>query len=150
MPSSLKDMSHVASVTRPFVAMPELDSSPRITHVSWGRLEVEFASDDGTRSFKDAKLYPGGARVWDWNETGTSHTPGIQPADVEELLEHGASVVVLSRGMNERLQVQPKTLDRLDDAGVAPHVLPTDSAVDRYNELQAADEAVAGLFHSTC
>ena len=130
--------------------MPELDSSPRITHVSWGRLEVEFASDDGTRSFKDAKLYPGGARVWDWNETGTSHTPGIQPADVEELLEHGASVVVLSRGMNERLQVQPKTLDRLNDAGVAPHVLPTDSAVDRYNELQAADEAVAGLFHSTC
>ncbi len=150
MPFSLEDMSHVASVTRPFVAMPELDSSPRITHVSWGRLEVEFASDDGTRSFKDAKLYPGGARVWDWNETGTSHTPGIQPADVEELLEHGASVVVLSRGMNERLQVQPKTLDRLDDAGVAPHVLPTDSAVDRYNELQAADEAVAGLFHSTC
>ena len=130
--------------------MPELDSSPRITHVSWGRLEVECASDDGPRSFKDAKLYPGGARMWDWNETGTSHTPGIQPADVEELLEHGASVVVLSRGMNERLQVQPKTLDRLDDAGVAPHVLPTDSAVDRYNELQAADEAVAGLFHSTC
>ena len=149
MVPSLGDTSHVASVTRPFVAMPELDSSPRITHVSWGRLEVECASDDGTRSFKDAKLYPGGARMWDWNETGTSHTPGIQPADVEELLEHGASVVVLSRGMNERLQVQPKTLDRLDDAGVDTHVLPTDSAVDRYNELQAADEAVAGLFHSS-
>ena len=102
------------------------------------------------QSFKDAELYPGGARTWDWNETGTSHTPGIQPADVEELLEHGATVVVLSRGMNKRLQVKPETLGRLDDAGVEAHVLPTESAVEQYNELQAADEAVAGLFHSTC
>lgn len=125
-------------------------SSPRITDVSWGRLEVKQESDDSGRSFKDAKLYPGGARAWDWNETGTSHTPGIQPADVEELLDHGASVVVLSRGMNERLQVKPETLERLDDAGVETHVLQTERAVEQYNNLQAADEAVAGLFHSTC
>ena len=130
--------------------MPTTDSSPRIADVSWGRLEVKPPSGSGVQSFKDAKLYPGGARTWDWNETGTSHTPGIQPADVEELLEHGATVVVLSRGMNKRLQVKPETLDRLDDAGVEAHVLPTEPAVEQYNELQAADEAVAGLFHSTC
>ena len=47
-----------------------------------GRLVV----DDRT-SFRDAKLFPGGSRKWDWNETGTHHTPGIQPADVKELLE---------------------------------------------------------------
>ncbi len=63
--------------------------SPRITHMSWGRLEV------GGKSFKDAKLYPGGAREWDWRETGTHHMPGIQPADLAELLEHGAEIVVL-------------------------------------------------------
>lgn len=121
-------------------------SSPRITHISWGRLEV----DDGTHSFKDAKLYPGGARAWDWNETGTSHTPGIQPADVEELLEHGAEVVVLSRGMNQRLQVQEETLQWLDDNDVETHVLETESAVARYNEFQDEGEPVGGLFHSTC
>jgi hypothetical protein len=121
--------------------------APRITHVSWGRLEVE----NGTpQTFKDAKLYPGGARAWDWTETGTSHTPGIQPADVEELLEHGASVMVLSRGMNERLQVMPDTLDRLDEADVEAYVLPTKQAVERYNKLQADGHAVGGLFHSTC
>jgi len=124
----------------------DVDSSPRITHVSWGTLEVEGRE----RPFKDAKLYPGGGRAWDWNETGTSHTPGIQPADVEELLEHGAEVVVLSRGMNERLQVQSDTLQRLDDEGVETHVLETEAAVERYNELQAADRPVGGLFHSTC
>ena len=121
-------------------------ASPRISHVSWGCLEIE----EREQPFKDAKLYPGGARAWDWNETGTSHTPGIQPADVEELLDNGAEVVVLARGMNERLQVKPETLQMLDDQGVETHVLQTEQAVERYNELQEADEPVGGLFHSTC
>ena len=88
--------------------------SPRVTRLSWGRLDVE--GEDG--SFKDAKLFPGGAREWDWNETGTRHQPGIQPADVEELLEHGATVVVLSKGFHERLRVASEVLRELDDRGV--------------------------------
>jgi hypothetical protein len=51
--------------------------SPRISHLSWGHIEVE-----GHPPFKDAKIFPGGAREWDWRETGTRHVPGIQPADV--------------------------------------------------------------------
>ena len=34
--------------------------SPRILHLSWGHIEVE-----GHRPFKDAKVFPGGAREWD-------------------------------------------------------------------------------------
>lgn len=75
--------------------------SPKITHLSWGCIEVE--GQDG--AFKDAELFPGGAREWDWNETDTSHEPGTQPADVEELLEQGTTVVVLSMGFYERLGV---------------------------------------------
>jgi hypothetical protein len=123
-----------------------VDPSPRITHISWGCLEI----DDRDQPFKDAKLYPGGARAWDWNETGTSHSPGIQPADVEELIDHGAEVIVLSRGMNRRLQVKDETIQMLDDQGVESHVLPTEEAVERYNQLQDANEPVGGLFHSTC
>jgi hypothetical protein len=100
--------------------------------------------------FKDAKLYPGGAREWDWRETGTSHDPGIQPADVEELLDHGARVIVLARGMNGRLQVKDETLQRLDDAGVEVHVHSTEEAVETYNELRSDGVPVGGLFHSTC
>jgi hypothetical protein len=77
--------------------------SPRISRFSRGHLEVE----DGRR-FKDAKLYPGGARGWDWRETGTRHLPGIQPAHVAEWIEHGAKVVVLSKGVLEALEVCPK------------------------------------------
>ena len=117
---------------------------PRITHISWGRLVV----DDRT-SFRDVKLFPGGSRKWDWNETGTHHDPGIQPADVKELLDHGAKVVVLSKGINNSLGVCPDTIEMLKKSGVAVHVLQTEAAVRVYNELQKS-EAVGGLFHTTC
>ena len=119
--------------------------SPRITHLSWGRIEVEGR----TTPLKDAKLFPGGAREWDWNETGTRHSPGIQPADVAEILERGVHVVVLSRGMYRRLQVAPETIELLRERGVSVHVLQTEEAAALYNEL-AGKEAVGGLFHSTC
>lgn len=118
--------------------------SPLITYFSWGRLQVE----DGRR-FKDAKLFPGGSREWDWSETGTDHVPGIQPKDVEELLEHGAKVVVLSKGIYERLQICPETLEMLKQRGVGFHMLQTEQGVDLYNKLREKG-AVAGLFHSTC
>jgi hypothetical protein len=119
--------------------------SPKVTHLSWGRLEVEGQDVP----FKDAKLFPGGAREWDWRETGTNHEPGIQPADVEELLEHGATTVVLSKGHHERLQVTPDALRMLEDRGVSTYVRQTGEAVDLYNELREA-EKVGALIHSTC
>lgn len=124
--------------------MGDTESSPRILSVSWGRIEVEDHPP-----FKDAKLYPGGAREWDWNETGTEHDPGTQPADIEELLENGAEEIVLSQGMWKRLQVSPETLKLLEDLGLPVHVLPTDEAVECYNELRET-KPVGGVFHSTC
>ena len=118
--------------------------SPRITRLSWGTIEVE-----GGSRFKDAKLWPGGSREWDWGETGTHHSPGIQPADVEELQRHGARRVVLSRGQQRRLQVCPETLRLLRERGVAVEVLETNEAVRRYNAIRE-NEPVGGLFHSTC
>jgi hypothetical protein len=118
--------------------------SPRITHISWGRMEVE-----GVGRGKDFKLYPGGGRAWDWAETGTHHVPGIQPADIAELLERGSEVIVLSRGMQLALQTCPETLRMLEERGIPCHVDETRAAVARYNAL-AERHAVGGLFHSTC
>jgi hypothetical protein len=98
---------------------------------------------------KDFKLYPGGGRSWDWNETSTHHVPGIQPADVQELLDHGSRVVVLSRGMALALQTCPETLQLLRDLGITYHVEETKAAVELYNRL-AQTQPVGGLFHSTC
>jgi hypothetical protein len=123
--------------------MDQTTHSPRITHLSWGHLETEGGA------FKDARLYPGGAEEWDWNETGTSHDPGIQPADVERLLEQGATVVVLSKGFHERLGVAPETLTMLEERQVPRHIAQTETAADLYDELRKT-EKVGALIHSTC
>jgi hypothetical protein len=125
--------------------MDNRNKSPRIDHVSWGRLEVQGQ----TEPYKDAKLFPGGSCEWNWRKTGTSHRPGIQIPDVQELLEHGAKVVVLSRGMAECLHVPRETLEFLRQRQITVHVLPTEHAVALYNKL-AQTEAVGGLFHTTC
>jgi len=134
-------MAKVLSVEDMRQAQPD---SPRISLLSWGRIEVE-----GYPPFKDAKIFPGGAREWDWRETGTRHVPGIQPADVQELIERGARTVVLSKGVWERLQVCPETLEALSKNDIQVEVLQTEAAVERFNELRE-NIAVGGLFHSTC
>lgn len=118
--------------------------APRIARLAWGRIEVE-----GYPAFKDVKVFPGGAREWDWSETGTRHSPGIQPADVRELIERGAKTVILSRGIWNRLNVCPETLELLAKMGIAAEVLQTEAAVERFNALRKTRPA-AGLFHSTC
>ena len=45
--------------------MQNTNRSPQINHVSWGRLEVEGEAEP----YKDAKLFPGGSREWNWRET---------------------------------------------------------------------------------
>lgn len=117
--------------------------SPRITRYAWGSIEV-----DG-KHFRDAKCYPGGAKEWNWKETGTNHKPGIQPEDVQELIRHGAKVVVLSQGVYERLQVCKETMRLLNQNNIKIYILQTDEAVDIYNKLQQTDP-VGGLFHTTC
>ena len=105
---------------------------------------------EGIGSGKDFKLWPGGGREWDWGETGTHHVPGIQPADVEELINNGCRTIVLSCGKLLMLQTCPETLELLRSKGITIHVDETERAVEIYNELAASNDAVGGLFHSTC
>jgi hypothetical protein len=120
-------------------------ASPKVVSDSWGELEIE-----GVGPLRDAKLWPGGAREWDWNETGTQHDPGIQPADVDELLAHDPEVIVLSRGRELRLQTQPQTLAVLQDRNVEVVIEETSVAISTYNRLSSEGRRVAALVHSTC
>src|ERR687896_331684 len=121
------------------------ERSPQVRSHGWGFVEV-----DGLGRLRDAKLWPGGGRGWDWNETGTHHRPGIQPADVAELLEHGADVVVLSRGRELRLETTSETLSLLAARQVELVRDETGAAIAEYNRLAAAGHRVGALLHSTC
>lgn len=124
--------------------MAAKEPSPKINSIEWGKLTTDTAT-----TYKDAKLFPGGSRKWDWNETGTHHKPGIQPADVEELLAYGSEKVVLAQGFHERLQVCQETMDMLKEKNIEFFILQTEDAVTKYNQLRKST-AVGALIHSTC
>ena len=105
---------------------------------------------EGIGPGKDYKLWPGGGRPWDWNETNTHHYPGIQLADIEELLEHGAEEIVLSRGMLLALHVCHETTEFLQAEGIKMHIAETKEASEIYNQLIHEGKIIGGLFHSTC
>lgn len=119
-------------------------ATPRVLSLSWGSVET------GAGTFRDAKLWPGGGRGWDWTETGTHHSPGVQVADVQELVDNGARVVVLSRGQQGRLGVPDATVAMLHEEGVDVEVHRTQAAVERVNQLVDEGRAVGALLHSTC
>ncbi len=132
------------TTTMPDISRPG-GTSPRIVALEWGRIRIEGEPED----FKDAKLFPGGGREWDWNETATRHDPGVQRADVAELVEQGATVVVVGTGYRGRLGVEREAIEYLERRGIEAHLMHTEAAVKRYNELRH-DESVGGLFHTTC
>lgn len=119
-----------------------------ITNLAWGQMEVTAGGQ--VSRFKDCKVWTGGATAWNWNETGTQHEPGIQPADLEEVLEKGVEIVILARGVFSRLGVCPETEKLLRDRGVEYHMLDTKEAITLYNELARQGRRVGGVFHSTC
>jgi hypothetical protein len=119
------------------------DRSPFVSAFSWGRIEVVG------RTFRDARLYPGGAEEWDWRKTGTHHDPGIQLADVADLLPHRPETVILSRGMDLVLRVPQATVDAIRAHGPKVIVLQSQEAVAEYN-ARCTREPVVALIHSTC
>ena len=119
--------------------------SPHIDSISWGKMMVA-----GVGPGKDFKLWPGGGREWNWRETNTHHMPGIQPADVEELIKYGAEEIILSRGMLLALNTCPETVELLQSNNIKFEILETKKGVDLYNRLANQGIKVGGLFHSTC
>lgn len=110
----------------------------------WGQIV-----DSSGRAFKDARLFPGGAEEWDWRRTGTRHDPGIQVADLSDLLATKPDVVILSRGVNLVLQVPQATIDCARSYAATVLVLQSEQAVAEYNR-RISKERVVALLHSTC
>lgn len=118
--------------------------SPKVHRLNWGSVETEAGQ------YRDVKLWPGGGREWDWNETGTSHRPGVQPGDVTELLSHGASRVIIGCGQNRRLGVMDETRQVVESAGAELAIYASGEAVERFNAAVDNGEPAGALIHSTC
>ncbi len=127
------------------VLRPVEGASPIILSSGWGKIEVA-----GIGQGKDWKIWPGGGRGWDWSEHHTGHRRGIQPGDVQELIDRGSRVVILTTGRLGRLKVLRETIDLLEAQGIKAVVAGTGKGIDLYNDYARDGAAVGGLFHATC
>ena len=115
-----------------------------ISKISWGKIKID------SKTYKDLKVYPNGYRTWDWGETGTRHSPGVQSLDLQELIDNGATTIVISSGMENRLQLPNNTIEYLKKNNITYYYLQSEKAVEMYNQLVGSSDKVGALIHSTC
>ena len=120
-----------------------LTPSPLIHNLKWGSMEVR------SQTFKDSRIWPNHAEEWDWDKTGTRHSPGIQIADLSDFIDQ-VDVIILSEGVDGVLQIKSETIEYLKSNNKKYFVFRTPLAVKKYNELALAGEKVGALIHTTC
>jgi len=111
----------------------------RIESYSFGHIVV-----DGEEATNDVIVLPKRVfRNW-WRRDG--HTLVLE--DLREVLDELPQHLVVGTGAYGRMRPDPETLERLRERGIEVEALPTDEAVRRYGELDAAQTAAA--LHLPC
>ena len=98
--------------------------------VKWGKITTY----DGS-IHKDCLLKGKIATKWDWSLTNLHHNPGIQIADVMNIIDKNTTTIILSKGMHNVLQTMPETISYLHKLNLIVYHLTTPDAVATYNEL---------------
>lgn len=117
-----------------------------ITKAKWGLIEFGF----GKPSFTDAICNWLGHYEWNWQETGTHHSPGIQVADIIKICDEGTELLILSTGYKDMLQIAHESIEYLQQRKIPYVVLNTEQATRKFNHELYKGTKVAALLHSTC
>jgi len=114
----------------------------RIESYSPGRVVV-----DGVEHHRDLIVLPERVLTEWWRRDG--HSLAIE--DLDDVLDDLPERLILGCGYASRLQPDGAVLETLADRGVKVEALPTDQAVERFQELEARNPAaVAAALHLTC
>jgi len=114
----------------------------RIENYSPGRIVI-----DGVEHHADVIVLPDRVLGDWWRRDG--HSLVIE--DLDSVLEELPQRLVLGCGYAGRLQPERSVLEALAERGVKVEALPTDEAVERFEELEARNAAaVAAALHLTC
>ena len=112
---------------------------PRIESYRFGHIVV-----DGEEATNDVIVLP--RRVvhnW-WRQDGHS----LVLEDLRDVLDELPPRLVLGTGAYGRMHPDPAVIDELRERGIEVEALPTEEAIRRYGELDAARAAAA--LHLTC
>jgi len=114
----------------------------RIESYSPGRIVI-----DGVEFHRDVIVLPDRVLSEWWRRDG--HSLVIE--DLDDVLEELPERLILGCGYAGRLQPEKSVIEALAARGVKVEPLPTDQAVERFEELEARNPAaVAAALHLTC
>jgi len=123
-------------------------ANPKIIDNRWGCVTIEEL-DGEINSYGDCMVFPGGCETWDWTETGTHHNPGVQLADIKFI--DMVDVIILTRGMHNKLQVSQGVVNELVGQGKQVYVLQTEAAIKLYlKKIEDGWQRIGILIHTTC
>lgn len=123
---------------------------PQMIRVKWGLTKVYI--NNLIYRFKDCKVWPDHCIIWNWNITGTRHSPGVQIEDFKEFIDK-VDIIILTEGYYRLLRITRDALDYLkycELQGKKYYIERTPEAVELYNKLSADGKKVGILVHSTC
>ena len=113
----------------------------RLSGYRHGRIEV-----GGAEQRHDLIVLPDRViRDW-WRDRGHY----VKATDLEAVLAAPPQVLVVGTGSMGMMTVDPDLAAALSARGIALEALPTAAAVERFNELEAGEMAVAAALHLTC
>ena len=112
-----------------------------IQKYSFGSMTV-----NGEKYKKDLKIIRGRV-VPSWFRA-SGHKVAV--SDITDILEAKPEVAVFGRGKPGMMKVLPETRQKLEAEGIAVEEMPSDRAVQRFNELFKQGREVAAGFHLTC
>jgi len=103
---------------------------------------------DGIRYTKDLKIIRGKTSGNWWRSRG--HT--LQLSDILDVVAAKPSTLIVGTGAYGRMVLSSGLSEELASRGIRIEALPTESAIQRFNELasQLGDESVAFAVHLTC
>jgi hypothetical protein len=114
----------------------------RIESYSPGRVVV-----DGVEHHRDLIVLPDRVLTEWWRRDG--HSLAIE--DLDDVVDDLPERLILGCGYASQLQPDPAVLETLSKRGVKVEALPTDQAVERFQELEVRNPAaVAAALHLTC
>ena len=105
---------------------------------------------DGKKYSRDVFLYPdGGIRkrkggFWKFG----SHA--IKREEIEELVKSSPDLLIVGTGTDGVAKLNPDADAFLKGSGVESVVVPSQEAVDKFNDLSAQGKHPAALIHITC
>lgn len=78
------------------------------------------------------------------------HGHKLEVDDLAEVVAYRPDALIVGSGVSNMMQMPPSTIRDMESAGIRVEILPTPEAVERFNDLMAAGEKVAGAMHLTC